>query len=129
MSSSATTATGQDDFDYHELEILQVHLSARGSHSRGEEPAANAKHYFDSYEVPQCLACLIYREQVKRLDVSQVKKLVPVSVTTSLSKFKKTFQLVCLGGQTKNFPEEFSSGKENIPILPYGTMAKLVVKY
>ena len=47
----------------------------------------------------------------------------------SLSKFKKTFQLVCLGGQTRNFPEGFSSGKDNIPILPYGTMAKLVVKY
>ena len=48
---------------------------------------------------------LLHREQVKRLYVSQFKKLVPVSMTTSLTKFRKTFQLISLGGWVKNFPE------------------------
>ena len=72
---------------------------------------------------------LLHREQVKRLDVSQVQRLVLVSVTTSLSKFQKSFQLICLGGHVKNFPEGFKTGGDKIPTLPYWKMAKLVVQY
>ena len=53
-----------------------------------QSTAVTATEYHDAW------LYLIYSEQVKRL-------CLPVSVTTSLSKFRKTFQLFRLGGWTQ----------------------------
>ena len=47
-----------------------------------------------------------------------------------LNKFKKCFNLLCIGGRTKNFPKGFSSDNDGpIPIIPYGALGKSVVLY
>ena len=63
---------------------------------------------------------IIFREQQKILDINPFKRLVPVSVTMSLTKFHTTFNLIRIGGWTKIFPRGFSSdNNSSIPITPY----------
>ena len=71
---------------------------------------------------------LIYQEQQKHLNLKSIKKLIPVAVEVKLAKYDISFKLQCLGGRTKNFPEGFSTN-EIIPIIPYGSFAKLIVSF
>ena len=57
-----------------------------------------------------------------------MKKLVLVPKEVNLVKYKKTFILQCIGGRTKIFLISFSTN-EIIPIMPYGNLSKLVVRY
>ena len=71
---------------------------------------------------------LIYLEQKKRLDVKKVVRLVPRQVTVPLGYYNRTINHTVLGGRVKNFPIGFSTNSD-IPIIPYGQLAKLIVLY
>ena len=45
-----------------------------------------------------------------------------------LSSYEKSYPHVILGGRVRNFPESFSGNME-IPIVPYGVLAKLIVLF
>ena len=62
------------------------------------------------------------------MNLKSIKKLIPVAVEVKLAKYDISFKLQCLGGRTKNFPEGFSTN-EIIPIIPYGSFAKLIVSF
>ena len=53
---------------------------------------------------------------------------MPKSINIKLSNSKSTIKHVVLGGRVSNFPEGFCSHDE-IPILPYGPLSKLVVAH
>ena len=92
---------------FHMLRPLR---DRRNQHLLMQSSAVTATEYHNAW------LYLLHREQVKRLDVSQVKRLVPVSMTASLTKFQKTFQLICLGSRVKTSQK-------------VSRLAKLVVKY
>ena len=82
----------------------------------------SASEYDDAWRV------IIHLEQKLRLSEKEVIRLVPKKVKIHFSNLKSDIQHVVLGSRVSNFPEGFSSRK-NIPILPYGPLAKLVVAY
>ena len=57
-----------------------------------------------------------------------VAKLVPISINVKLQNYSRSINLYVLGGRVKNFPIGFSTNSE-IPIVPYGDLAKLIVLY
>ena len=55
-------------------------------------------------------------------------RLAPKKVKIKLSNIESEIQHLILGSRVSNFPEGFSDN-ENIPILPYGALSKLVVAH
>ena len=53
---------------------------------------------------------------------------MPRKVDVKQSNFESSVQHVVLGDRVTNFPEGFCS-YEDIPILPYGSLAKLVIAH
>ena len=84
--------------------------------------AITASEYKDAFN------CLIEWEQKKRLDVKAIAKLVPRFVNVKLQTYSRSINLYVLGGRVKNFPVGFSTNAD-IPIIPYGDLAKLIVLY
>ena len=82
----------------------------------------SASEYADAYNF------LIYWEQKERLKETDIKKLVPKTVSVHLGNFGFSVSHFVLGGRVRNFPVGFSSD-HNIPIIPYGVLAKLIVLY
>ena len=69
---------------------------------------------------------LIYWEQKQRLIQKNCVKLVPKMIERKLSSYNLSYPHVILGGRIRNFPESFSGNLE-IPIVPYGVLARLIV--
>ena len=98
-----------------------------GKSLRGETPKVERKireittsEYIDAYNF------LIYWDQKQRLKESDIKRLVHTTVMVKLISFGKEVPHVVLVGRVKNFPQGFSTN-QNIPILPYGVLAKLIL--
>ena len=53
---------------------------------------------------------------------------MPRKINIQLKNYDSSIQHVVLGGRVSNFPKGFSSNNE-IPILPYGALSKLVVAH
>ena len=81
-----------------------------------------ASEYQDAYN------CLIYLEQRKRLDKKKLEKLVPRQIIVPLKNYDRSIVQIVIGGRVKNFPIGFSTNSD-IPIIPYGQLAKLIVLY
>ena len=56
-------------------------------------------------------------------------KLVPKKIKKKLKNYKFEVEIIVLGGRVKNFPISFAGYIEEIPIIRYGDLAKLVVDY
>ena len=69
---------------------------------------------------------LIWWEQKQRLIKKDCLRLIPKQIDVKMSMYKLSYPHVILGGRVKNFPESFS-GNSEIPIIPYGVLAKLIV--
>ena len=82
----------------------------------------SASEYEDAY------VCLIEWEQKQRLFKKNIEKLAPRTVSVKLQNFSRSINLEVLGGRVKNFPIGFSSISD-IPIIPYGDLARLIVLY
>ena len=80
----------------------------------------SSSEYDDAYHY------LIYWEQRSRLVMKSVLRLVPQVIMIKLNNYDISIPLTILAGRVRNFPVGFSE-KRNIPILPYGVLAKLVV--
>ena len=83
--------------------------------------AITASEYRDAFN------CLIEWEQ-KRLEKKTIVKLVPRDIYVKLQNYNRSIKLIVLGGRVKNFPIGFSTNSD-IPIIPYGDLAKLIVLY
>ena len=79
-----------------------------------------------SSEYADAYSYLVYWEQINRLNMKDVQKLNPRTVMVSLSNYDMSIPHIMLGGRVKNFPVGFSVSRE-IPIIPYGVLAKLIV--
>ena len=75
------------------------------------------------------LALIVAWEQRDKLSLKQTERLVPKTVTKKLVNHNFEVSHVVIGGRIKNFPIAFSGYCEEIPILPSGDLAKLIVKY
>ena len=80
-------------------------------------------------EISDAMNLMVAWEQKVRLNYRQVEKLVPRTVLRKLNNFDRKVSLVVVGGRVQNFPLSFLGQNEDIPILPYGDLAKLVVEY
>ena len=69
---------------------------------------------------------LIWWEQTQRLIKKDCVRLVPKQIDVKLANYKLSYPHVILGGRVKNFPVSFT-GNSEIPIIPYGVLAKLIV--
>ena len=87
---------------------------------RGKEILASE--YVDVYNY------LISWEQKKRLNIKDIKKLNPNTVMVKLSNYSIEVPHIMLGGRVQNFPVRVS-GSRNIPIIPYGALAKLIILF
>ena len=87
---------------------------------RGKEILASE--YVDAY------CYLISWEQKKRLSMKEIKKLNPSTVTVQLKNYSIEVPHILLGGRVRNFPVRFSGSRE-IPIIPYGALAKLIILF
>ena len=101
-----------------------VRWAGRASIVTKEEKNLNisASEYEDAY------ICLIKWEQKQRLNEKNIAKLVPRIASVKLQNISRSIDLVVLGGRVKNFPIGFSSNSD-IPIIPYGDLARLIVLY
>ena len=81
-----------------------------------------------SIEYEDAFNYLVYWEQNKRLTMREVIKLVPKSVMVKLNNYNLSVPHIILGGRVRNFPVDFSRNI-NIPIIPYGVLAKLIVLF
>ena len=79
-----------------------------------------------SSEYSDAFDYLIYWEQSRRLVMKEVVKLVPNTVMVNLSNYGISIPHIILGGRVRNFPVGFTKNT-NIPIIPYGVLAKLIV--
>ena len=82
----------------------------------------SAREYNDAWQI------IIYLEQKERLSEKDVIRLVPKKAKIKLSNLEKDIQHLVLGSRVSNFPKGFSDNN-NIPILPYGALSKLVVAH
>ena len=81
-----------------------------------------AQEYYDAWLV------LIHLEQKVRLNEKHIVKLVPKKVTMKLSTYDWSVEHIVLGGRVSNFPVGFD-GNKDIPVIPYGPLARLVMLY
>ena len=88
----------------------------------GESLCIDASEKLDAYNI------IVYWEQKQRLQQADVRRLVPKTVTIKLENYLLDVSHVIIGGRVKNFPVGFS-GERNIPIIPYGSLGKLIVLY
>ena len=102
-------------------------ISVRGRPHKQDLVELSVVPEVSSSEHADAWAVLIYLEQRKRLLEKQVQRLVPVSIPVKLTNYDVTVQHIVVGGRMKNFPVKFSSN-DNIPILPYDDLAKLVIE-
>ena len=87
---------------------------------RGKEILASE--YVDAFNY------LISWEQKKRLNIKDIRKLNPNTVMVKLSNYSIEVPHIMLGGRVKNFPVRFS-GSRDIPIIPHGALAKLIILF
>ena len=79
-------------------------------------------------EQRDALSLIVAWEQ-KKLSPNQVQKLVPKVITKKLFNYSIEVSHTVVGSRIKNFPISFTGHSEEIPIIPYGDLAKLIVSY
>ena len=72
---------------------------------------------------------IVALEQRRRLVSHNLQKLVPKVVTVKLNNYGFEVCHTVVGGRVKNFPYAFEGHCQDIPILPHGDLASLVVKF
>ena len=102
------------------LRLLLAARSLGGTSLAGRGKEISAMEYNDAWLV------LIFLEQSLRLKEADVRKLVPRKVKIKLSTYNWTVEHVLLGGRVSNFPVGYSS-ENNIPIIPYGPLGRLIM--
>ena len=112
---AALTAGGKP----HKFRLNLVKMRGKSSENKLEE--ISASEYDDAWKM------IVFMEQNERLSEKDISRLVPRKINIKLSN-KSIIQHFVLGGRVPNYPEGFSTN-DNIPILPYGTLSKLVVGY
>ena len=80
----------------------------------------SASEYDDAFKF------LIAWEQSRRLNKKDFSSLNPIEMKIELSCYKFAITLVVVGGRVANFPVGFSKDNQ-LPIIPYGVLAKLIV--
>ena len=80
-------------------------------------------------EKHDALAIIVAWEQRKHLSLKQTEKLAPKTITKKLIYHTGEVSHTVVGGRVKNFPLAFTGQTEDIPILPDGGLAKLIVKH
>ena len=72
---------------------------------------------------------LIVAWEQRKLSLKQVERLVPKVITKKLLNYRSEVQHIVVGGRIKNFPVAFAGQCEEVPIIPDGNLAKLIVSY
>jgi len=72
---------------------------------------------------------LVVAWELKNLSLKQTERLAPKVIKKKLVNYNIEVPLIALGGRVKNFPAAFSGHGEDIPIIPHGDLAKLIVAH
>ena len=102
--------------------VMRAAARTRRISPLGNSLCVNATERSDAYNI------LIYWEQQRRLQQVDVRKFVPYTVTAKLENYKWAVSHVVIGGRVRKFPIGFARD-QNIPIIPYSRLGKLLVLY
>ena len=72
---------------------------------------------------------LIAWDQRARLQKTSAEKLVPKEIVINLSNLSYSVSYLVVGSRMKNFPLAFTGHDNDLPIIPYSNLAKLIVQY
>ena len=132
LSSQVSTITGLDLLvvrcsSLHKLlrcvaYILRWRLPKRIDHASMYIRPITATEKKDALDV------IVAWEQ-KKVSLKQVEKLVPKVVNKKLINYGFEVSCLIVGSRIKNFPLAFTGHSEEIPIIPYGNLARLIVNH
>ena len=72
---------------------------------------------------------LVVAWEQRNLSLKQTERLAPKVIKRKLVNFNIEVLHIVVGGRVKNFPAAFSGHGEDIPIIPNGALAKLIVAH
>ena len=115
--------------------ILRWRLPARsvqkGADSNGDIQPADLVSFVrpvTTSEMNDAMNLIVVWEQSKLTNI-QTLKLATKTVYKDLINLDRKVAHIVIGGRVKNFPVSFSGHSNDVPVLPYGGLAKLVVEH